>query len=272
MLLSRLIAPSLATCLLVSASVASASVELKFLHVGPGSGSGAVPLSYNGSSITANVGQLVWDVRNDSGTPPVSDSVDLVTFCIELSQYVSGSWNTYEKIAVKDAVDPTIAGMPVGYKMGVARANALDLLADNFWDDATGTNLLNAVSFQLAVWEIVHEFGNVVVSDALNPPLAPTLNISKNSGTFFVNANPTSGLLFDAINLANDWLSQLATLTHDDNVSLFALTNPTKQDQLVQYATPVQQQQTGDMPEPFSLAVWVGLLGACAAACRRGAC
>lgn len=268
--LSRLIAPSVVACVLASASIATASVELKFLEVNPGTGSGAIPLKFNGSSVTANVGQLVWDVRNDSGTPPISDSVDLVTFCIELSQYVSGSWNTYEKIAVKDAVDPTIAGKPAGYKIGAARAAALDKLADNFWVDATGTNLLNAVSFQLAVWEIVHEFGSVVVTDTLNPPLAPTLNISKNNGTFFVNSSPTSGLVFDAINLANNWLSQLATLTSDDNVSLFALTNATKQDQLVQYATPVVQGPPDDvLPEPLSLVVWVGLLGACGAVSRR---
>ncbi|QDV75139.1 hypothetical protein [Botrimarina mediterranea] len=268
---SNLFVLSLATIALSGATATKASIELKFAGVEPGPGSSAVALRYNGNNVSAIVGQMTWDAKNDSGTPALINGADaapdsIMTFCIELGQYVSGSWNVYEKSAVADAVDPGISGKP-GHKLGSARAAALDLLADHFWDNATGSDLVGAVAFQFAVWEIVHEFSNVTVTDMLNPPLAADLNVSQSEGSFFVNADPSSGSIRDAIDLANDWLGQLATLTADDSLSLVALTNPGKQDQIIQYATPPGP--PADLPEPFSLAVWASLMGVAALATRR---
>jgi len=262
---SNLVVPCLALVALTCTTATRASIELRFIGVDPGAGSSAVPLRFNGSSVTAIVGQMSWDAKNDSGTPALIDGSDsvpdsIMSFCIELGQYVSGSWNIYEKSPVANAVDPGISGKP-GHKLGSARATALDLLADHFWDEATGPSLINAVAFQFAVWEIVHEFACLPPNyDLLNPPLSPKLNVSQSRGSFYVNTNPGSGAIRDAIDLANNWLNQLATLTADDNLSLIALTNSGKQDQIIQYKTPVGP-PTQAVPEPFSLAVWGVLLG-----------
>ncbi len=256
MSLARLTVPTIVACLLAWTSIAAASISgsanLSFLKVGPSNGLPA-HLSFNGtSSVDARVGQLIWDVQNDVGTPlPLinhgdSDALpdNLITFCIELTQYVGVA--PYQKQSV-DAV------------FGANRADLLDLLADNRWSEATGTDVTKAVAFQLAVWEIVYD--------------ASSLNVSSGTG-FKVNS---TNALAGAISLANDWLGLLTTGTmstpkfeHDNNLSVFALTNSQKQDQLVQYATPVVQGPPDDvLPEPLSLMVWVGLLGACGAVSRR---
>lgn len=245
---------------------AAASIDLRFLGVDPGNGSGAVNLVYGSSPTTvrANIGQMVWAASNDIGSPAISPSGDdIITFCIELSQYVSGATQIYQKAPLADAPNPGIAGY-TGYKIGSSRAMALDLLADNFWAAATGSSLLDAVAFQLAVWEIVHEMPTGALD---NPPLAATLDVSQSAGSFYVDASPSSGLLFDAINQANSWLTLLSTsqLVANDSLSVIALTNPTKQDQIIQFASPPPPptDPQGGLPEPVSLLVWGGLFGIC---------
>ncbi|TWT33803.1 hypothetical protein KOR34_36370 [Posidoniimonas corsicana] len=258
---------------LATGPIAVASIEMKFDEVGPNGGVSA-NLAFNGDSVAARIGQMFFHARNQSGAPvldlidgPDSDTAlnDLVSFCIEPAQYVSGSWKTYSKTPVANAPDPFISGAPGGYHIGQHRASALDLLADNFWGRATGSNVVDAVAFQLSVWEIVHEGLSGSLSD---PPLAGSWSVSDNQGTFFVsNDNPGSSLA-GAIQTANDWLAEVSafydndvnttsSLSHNDQLSLVALTNPDWQDQIVQY----------HLPEPVSAVVWGGLMAFCV--CRR---
>lgn len=281
MKLSKLTAVLCCAVALWAAVPAHASIELAFQSVQPDSGLTA-SLRYNGSSVNARIGQMFFSARNQDllspqiplidGPDSDSDQDDLLTFCIELGQYVSSQWNTYSKTPLADAPNPDISGSPGGYVIGDFRAAALDLLADNFWDDATGSNKVLAVAFQLSVWEIVHESVSGSLSD---PPLAGTLNVDgavgdPTRGTFYVSSPPSTGLLRDAINQANSWLAMISagSLQHEDSLSLIALTNPLKQDQIVQYSQP-SNQTFPDAPEPMSLLVWGGLFGVCLTANSR---
>lgn len=249
---------TLATAALAAANPASASINLKFKEVDPGNGSGPVNLVYgaNGSTVRANIGRLVWQTSNDIGSPAISpNGADIATFCIELSQYVSGAFKTYDKTALADAPNPGIAGN-TSYSIGPTRGEALDLLADNYWGVATGSSIVDAVAFQLAVWEIVHE---TPTGPTDNPALAANLDV--NVGQFYVNENNPSTLLADSIAKANTWLSQISSsqLVGNDQTSLIALTHQSKQDQIIQYT----------IPEPLSAMVWVGLLGSCISLSNR---
>ncbi|WP_146395678.1 hypothetical protein [Pseudobythopirellula maris] len=225
---------------------------MKFLQINPAGGLGSVGLSFNGDLVAGTIGQQIWDVRNETGTPELQliDIADgdgqadnLISFCIELSQYVKGSWQDYDKGLLAAAPDPFLAGAP-GYVIGADRAAALDLLADNYWAAATGSNLVDAIAFQLAIWEIVHEDPSGPTD---NPPLAATLDVSDNQGTFFVTNDSPSGDLATAIGVANSWLGSLPSLTGNDSLSLMALMHPTQQDQIVQLQA---------NPEPATMMVW----------------
>lgn len=255
-------------CLLgAAATPADASIDLKFDEVDPNSGITA-PLAFNGGSVTARVGQLHWQAANDTGAPPIpmvdspadsdTDADNVIAFCIELGQHVSTNWKTYDKTSVSDAPDPSISGNPnTGYKIGANRAAALDVLADNYWSLAIGNDLINAVAFQLAVWELVHEDPT-----GDDDPVPSSLNVSQNEGTFFVDGLPTTGSDLDqAISQANTWLAGLGSLSSNDSLSLIALTNPYKQDQLVQFVSGGGQ-GIPEVPEPTALLVW-GCLGGC---------
>ncbi|RIK72721.1 MAG: hypothetical protein DCC67_18870 [Planctomycetota bacterium] len=265
------------------AAPARASIELQYIGIMTGSGL-TTPMKFNGAHVTASAGQLHWEARNDAGVPSLATSLldsprdadsasdNLITFCIELSQVVSSQWRTYDKTALHDAPKPSISGNPLtGLAIGAARAAALDRLADNFWNAATGTSLVDSVAFQLAVWEIVHESPSL----ASGNPLPATLSVSYNAGSHFVNKSTATGTLLSAITQANNWLSQLASNTLPDvdphnEYTLLALTNNHKQDQLVRIYTPRPPQGNLPVPEPAAMAVWLLLGGAAGAVVLTG--
>lgn len=261
---------------------------MEFEGLDPGAGLGGVPLRFNGQGITANVGQMVWQVNGVNPTPPdVAPSFipaigsDFVTFCIELSQYVSSADMTYTLTDLATAPNPDIAGSVNGYHIGAERAAALYRLANLHWIEATGTDLVASVAFQFAVWEIVHEFGTMdaytdVNANKTTPALAADLDVEFGEGTFYINVASPTGTLLGAINKANQWLTGISNWASDpDNLtgippSVWALTNSQQQDQLIWDPTaPRDEDDEPVAPEPVSLAVWGGLAALCWVCARR---
>lgn len=223
---------------------------------------------------------MLWDTQGDdsdsapltlfnSGKPTGGDGIDdLIAFCIEVGQSVSTSFSSYVKREVAVAPNPYVSGAAAGVSIGVERAGLLDLLADNYWGNATGngnilfpncyTQAVNAAAFQLAVWEIVHESPSVDVTlETANPLYGQELNVSKDNGTFFVaNSNPSlCSSVGMTIQLANNWLASLDTLVQNHGLSLFALTNVQKQDQIYQYEE-FGLDTVRAAPEPCSFLIW----------------
>ena len=272
---SMRIATRAGLCLLIAfaacaAQQATASVQIKFLELDPDSGLSGFKLYNNGSSQTVSAGALLWDTQGDDGNPPalpLFDSGrpyggdgfdDLYTFCIELGQFAYKSFRTYEKTPVENAPDPYVSSTPTGASIGSQRADLLDLLADNYWTLAF-TSDVYAAAFQLAVWEIVHESTTLAPGNPLSQPLELS-KTSSDRGTFYVNNSWLSGDREDAVDLANEWLHNINnnSIVHDDNLSLYALSNHYKQDQIYQYI-PNMPDDEGTVPEPGSLLVWAGM-------------
>lgn len=253
----------LLTCLFALPTATQASIELSFQSVQK---STTATLEYHGKTIRSRVGQMIFQAQNETGTPdliPSEEPASLQAFCIELGQSVSSRPKTYQKANVADAPDPYISGEPKTYKIGAERAAALDLLADNFWDDATDAEAESeeAVAFQLSVWEIVHEDLPALLPSGLAGPLDLADVLDVTVGSFKVGSGG-SDVLADAKDLANSWLQEVSdwfdadgpsasnTLVSNSNLALIALTSNSNQDQITQYHN----------PEPVSLIVWGGLL------------
>lgn len=143
-------------CLSVALATAAGAetVTLQFTNVDPGLG---VDLKLDGQKDSTLAGKFEWDYVSGStilGPSPIT------SFCIEIDQYISyGGVFTYDLINLESAPKPG-AHVGIGAGMGVDRANALRELWGRHFDEIGNDNFL-AREFQLAVWEIVYDFGSV---------------------------------------------------------------------------------------------------------------
>lgn len=227
------------TALLATAGVTAAdSVDLQYL----GSGNGrSVSIVANGTSKSVFAGQLKFSVVNGSGSTGIRLNGPLMTYCIDVLEQVSGGLNTYDLAALEDA--PVTAGS-ISPAMGPEKAAAIARLYTAAGGNQFTTDNDFAAAFQLAVWEVISDFGTT----------GATLGIY--DGNFEITSGLNSG--------TESVLTALLAAAADDSVGLFAglgaLTNEGFQDQLYSVAVP--------LPGAAGLAA-VGLAGVVVARRRR---
>lgn len=227
------------TATLAAAGAATAdSVDLTY--TGPGNGRSFSVIT-NGTATQVFAGQLNFSVVNGSGSTGVRLNGPLLTYCIDVLEPVGPGLNTYNLASLADA--PVTAGS-VSPAMGPQKAAAIARLYTAAGGDQFTANNDFAAAFQLAVWEVIADFGTT----------GATLDID--GGNFEVTSSINAG--------TRSVLNGLLAAAADDSVALFAglgaLTNEGFQDQLYAVVVP--------LPGAAGLAA-VGLAGVVVARRRR---
>lgn len=183
-------------------------------YVGKGAGRD-VRVQVGSDTFNVFAGQLRHNAS--SGTGSLSWLAGQVTtFCADLTQQVTSSGATYSATAIQNL--PVSSGWP---SMGPQRAQAVFELYTAAADRQFGTNADWAAAFQIALWEIVYDYN----------PSSPS---SFNLGAGNVRVTNTSGgaLGTGIMSKVTELVGLLGSgLT---SVGLVGLSNPHKQDQIVQ--------------------------------------
>jgi hypothetical protein len=203
--LVALSAGALSLCSLASADF----VDVVYAGTGAGSNVKVSSPVRNGDVFA---GQIKMTLSNSTG---VDLNGNWIAYCTDLGQNVSGGSTTYEVLPV--------ASLPMGGGMGAAKAAAIgDLYAF-----AAGSQLTNttsaalATAFQLAIWEIVHDFDANAAGFGLNVT----------SGTF--SATKTDGSALSAAVMGH-LASLFAAIGTTNGATLLGLGHPSAQDQILE--------------------------------------
>jgi hypothetical protein len=211
---------ALAACsaaLVLTGSCLADIVDVRFTGTGLGRN---VRTDYLGSAHNVFAGQLTHAFADGSGSAAFLDG-PRITYCTELTEYVTGSFREYALTPLQMAPDSD--------PMGADAAQALTdvwVHADGrqFLTESTAANRDFAAAFQITVWEIVHDYDGTVTSLDVN---AGDLTVTRTNGQAL-----TSGIagyvseLFGAVG-ANTTFSGLG-----------AVSRAGAQDQLVAVPTP----------------------------------
>jgi len=202
----------------VSTGLASADiVDMRFEGTGSGQ---SVRVTNVSSTFNVFAGQLRHFLSNGTGVA-ANLRGEMITYCSDLSQYVSRDTQRYTVQA--------LALAPAGNAMGADKARAIA----SIYDYAMGFQLTSSTSndlataFQLAVWEIVSDFNYAIGSSSL----------SVSSGNFRATKTNGQSLSSGVSNLLNSFF------THTNNSSfstsgIAALTSERFQDQLITIPSP----------------------------------
>ncbi len=180
-------------------------------------------------------GLFQW-VVNSSTSDDISAGQALNSFCVELLQNVHVG-NSYDY----EVVDPTEVPAPNGFLdpgMSTEQASMISSLFDQHWDDANDGSSLSAAAFQIAVWEIVYEGGQVDFGDGSSA----ATGFNTQDGWFTASNNN------GATDLADQWLASL--FNNGVAAALIGFFSPGAQDQIT----------IVPLPAPVALA-GLGLLG-----------
>jgi hypothetical protein len=162
------------------------------------------------------------------------------TFCIDIWDWSSSSYNPYDVVALDKAPDPLAA--PIG-GMGVVKAGRLAELLNRYWPETGALTDIQAAALQAAIWEIVNEDAGEFSAYNVN---AGTFSLS--GGTLATDNRVI------ARGQANSWLQ---SLTDDIGLgSYLALTSPSH---LLPGGTQIQDYVIRVVPVPG--AVLLGFLG-----------
>lgn len=210
------------------------TVDVRYVGTGQGR---VIKYDFNGSRKNVFAGQLKHNFSNGTGVASQL-SGDILTFCTDLTEYVSRSSRSFE------LVDPQFAP---GDPMGLNRANALR----DLFGFAGGQQLSRTVdrdyaaAFQLAVWEIVYDFNDAQGRSSLDIESGAFESYKRDGSQLSSAIRGHLGDLFDAIGTGAG---------RSNGMDLFAVVNDGSQDQLVEIpAVP--------LPPAGGLA-FAGLLGA----------
>lgn len=221
---------ALSLCSLASADF----VDVVFTGTGAGSNVKVSSPVRNGDVFA---GQVRMTLSNSTG---VDLNGNWIVYCTDLGQNISGGSTTYEVLPV--------ASLPMGGGMGAAKAAAIgDLYAF-----AAGSQLSNATSnalataFQVAIWEIVHDF------DAN----ASGYGLDVTAGSF--SATQTNGSALSAAVMGH-LASLFAAIGTTSGSTLLGLGHPSAQDQILEVS--------GFVPGPGVLAC--GAIGLVLGGARR---
>jgi hypothetical protein len=203
----------------VAGSAFADTVNVKYVGTGKGSN---VKIIAPGVNQNVFAGQLRHEITGGTGLGAMFNGT-YVTYCSDVSQYVTSTTKSYTVLPLEQ--------VPGAAPMGLSKADALR----NLYTFGAGSQLLNtssndfAAAFQLAVWEIVHDFNsNLGVS-----------SLSISDGTF--KAKSTNGnALSSGINAQiNNLFSGIFNLPEGaSQTPLAGLSHATAQDQIVVVPTP----------------------------------
>lgn len=206
----------IATIVLLGAAAGgrAESVTANFLGEQYGSNISATltPNPFGGSSYTVSggVGGYQWQ---QVGTPDSRFATNFLTYCIELTQFISSTNNpfTYQVVNLTSAPDP---GLGVGHLTGAGADTLREL-----WGQDIGTvhDADTAATFQFAVWRVV--YGTELSSNSTN-----------SHGQYYLDHGTTHGV---ADNLLRGLSSTGAT------ADLFALSSANYQDQITGVPVPL---------------------------------
>lgn len=203
-----------AAALALTTPAMAGTVDVDFLGIGLGRG---VKVDYFGSTKNVFAGQLRHNFSNGTGDASQL-SGDHITFCTELSQYVSKNSSEFELVDLGDA--PNSPG-----PMGSDKAEAVSEIwagADGaqFATDATSHNRNFAAAFQIAIWEIVTDFDGTPSS------------LDVEGGNLKVTRTDGNQLSSGITSILGDLFNVIGSGNGID--SLFAVSSGNFQDQLVQ--------------------------------------
>ncbi len=201
----------------LTATASADSLDVDFVNIGLGRNVG---VHLYGGNMNVFAGQLNHNFSNGEGLAAGLDG-DYITFCTELTQYVSKNPSEYELVGLEQA--------PNSGPMGEVRAQALRELfayADGaqYTKESSSHNKSFAAAFQVAVWEIVYDYdGDLASLDIADGDLTIT---GTNNGV--LNAS-VAAILAELLGTIGSGASF---------PSLFAVSAPNFQDQLVMIPLP----------------------------------
>lgn len=192
--------------LAMTAAAYADSVEMRFVGSGQGR---AVKVQINGVQQNLHAGQLNHEILSRSG--PTAPAVGaLVTYCVDIYEFVSTQSQTYQ---VAELTDAPVA--PGNTGMAQHQADAIGRLYTYANGQQYGTNNNFAAAFQIAIWEIVADMDTE----------SSTLSVASGDfRAFNLNSGTTSYL--------NTLLAVATDTTIAPLANLRALTNDGAQDQL----------------------------------------
>lgn len=165
MTLRKLMVPAAVLAATVFGGFASAAtVTATFNHVNTGAD---VNVKFNGSDTSTRAGKFTWTELSDTTNAlPSATNTQFTTFCIEFNQHINyNNTYTYDIVDVASAPKPGLL-VNNGNGMGSAKADALrELWGRHF--ASIGTNSTMAAAFQIAVWEIVYDWGSTGLSSGI---------------------------------------------------------------------------------------------------------
>lgn len=173
---------------------------------------------------------------------------DRVIFCIDLSQWSSGSYTPY--LVQEDLADAPLPGI-TGYHPLLGKATKVQKLFDLYYDTLNVTVGSPATAaFQVALWEICYD-GADATMDAFNTS-------SSTRGDFYTT-NSTVGA---AANVLLAGLTGTTPVAHS-LVAFSSILTPTNENAGL-YQDYIYVMKSGDIagnpvPEPTTFAAWIGL-------------
>lgn len=204
-------------CTLAAALAFAAGANADVVNVtytGKGKGSN-VKAIWGENSQNVFAGQLkhtLADAMNDD----VVWNGNHITFCADLDQHVSSSVKPFSIVPVSD--------LSLTNPMGVTRANVIR----DLYTFANGSQLLStatndfAAAFQLAIWDIIHDFS----------PEAPNFGLSLTGGSFKAAKTDGSALSSGIVNHFNAMVAAIGT-SQQTEWQIMGIGSPTQQDQIL---------------------------------------
>jgi hypothetical protein len=203
-------------------------------------------------------------------TPLLPSSSEFLTFCVELTQFITLSSSTPYTYQITDLATAPQGGMlggsappGSGNSMGPVGAQMIEALWSKYYS-SIGTNSLIAGQFQLAIWKLEYDHA---VLDAMSAFTAADFNLST---AYLRIAGPSTQLSTSVVTGAADMVDWTIKNWDKDGTTLARLygmvanVNASRnQDQVFWLGDESIVINQVPVPEPASLALW-GVLGTAA--------